>query len=57
MFSCNRCIHAKHCKVFLKITHVFVDHFLDFDPDSMPMIYEMIGMACNRFQVEKRRVA
>ena len=43
--------------MFLKITNAFVDHFFDFDPDSMPMVYEMIGMACNRFQVEKRKVA
>lgn len=54
MFNCNQCAFIKACPLFEKITHLFLDHFHMFNYERMPIIYESIGLACNRFTIKPK---
>jgi len=57
IFSCSRCAFSGSCPLFEKATEVFLDHFYMLTIERVPMIYESMGMACDRFTLEKRSAA
>jgi len=55
MFSCIRCVHFNDCIIYQNVSHILLNSVEHFDINKLFPVFESIGLACNKFELERRK--
>lgn len=55
MFSCAKCVHFENCRIQKDIENILLCSPKHFDVTKAHSIFDAIGLACNEFEMEKRK--